>query len=125
MITTIIGGRLLKVKPGKTVVEFTSGEHGIRERGKYAFWTVILDKKMAGKQRLIGRARVALDPGERFRRMEREMVDCESPSDRKIYRKFWRMMKHAKYIRPATKREVDRWMNSHASDAKYAKWGNS
>lgn len=103
-----------------TLWYFSSGEHGRKEAGVYAFWTAVLEK---GK--LCGRALVTLPPGERFDRVRIEMRTAHLASDREAYARYWnlRLRKGAgiRFIRPASHREVKKWMDAHPKDARFAK----
>lgn len=102
---------------------FSSGAHGRKEAGLYAFWTVVLNRK--GKNRVWGRALTSLPPGDRFDRMRKEMISAKSKKAREAYRRIWQEVikagKLIRYIRPSTEKEIRKWMDGHSSDAKYAK----
>ena len=105
-----------------SIVSFTSGEHGEREKGDYAFWTVVFKKKKEGRDRIIGRAHVSLPPTDRFIRLEHEKEEG-SEEDQQGYSQLWddiEQGKNVKHIRPSTIQEINRWMFTHQSDAPYA-----
>jgi hypothetical protein len=72
---------------------------------------------------LIGRASLFLPPGDRFARIEHE-AERTTP-DGKEYSYLWKSFlqrgRNIKYIRPATKKEVWRWIYSHQKDAQFIK----
>jgi hypothetical protein len=105
-----------------TIATFKSGQHGKRERGDFFFWTAVIKNRKYPKNRIIGRAYALHNPGDRFDRMNKERLHASSKGDRKAYQKMWDVIgggKNLKHIRPATKKEVKRWADSHKSDAKY------
>ena len=109
-----IGKNIVPVMDGKTIATFTFGKAGEPDAGTYHFWTAVcIQKRMTddnGKSPLIwGRAKVGLDAGERFRRMEgvRGYASC------------WRTLKRVVYVRPSTMKEVRSWLDSHEGDADY------
>ena len=67
-----------------TLWHFSSGEHGRKEAGIYAFWTAVLARK--ARRKISGRALATLPPGDRFDRMRREMRGARA-ADRAAYRK--------------------------------------
>lgn len=101
-----------------TVVRFTSGAHGRKEAGKYAFW-VACGAGRDGTWNVIGRARVKLSPGDRFDRMWKEQRNAKKRSVRRAYARMVRMMKDINYIRPASKNEVERWIATHQKDSAF------
>ena len=105
-----------------TLWHFSSGEHGRKEAGIYAFWTAVLARKT--RRRIWGRALVTLPPGDRFDRIRREMREGRA-ADRAAYRRMWRELMQGgraiRYIRPASEREVHRWMKTHDRDARFAR----
>ena len=124
---TRVGPYLVQVVNAKfpTIVSFKGGAKGIRERGDFAFWTTVLKKRRGPKKgnRIWGRARLILPPGDRVDRMKKEMLYASDKNDRKIYRLWWTKViekgKNIKYIRPSSLPEVKKWMRSHQSDARY------
>lgn len=104
-----------------SIVTFSSGEKGRREKGHYAFWTAVVRRGKKG--RLWGRARLILSAGDRFDRMKYEMNNASDKEDRRIYRKhyvdFLGRGGNIKYIRPSTIKEICRWCDTHESDARY------
>jgi len=109
-----------------TIVQFSAGVHGKRERGDYCFWTARLKKPAkgarAGKRQLIGRAYAWLPPGDRFARMERESSGKTDASEyHYLWHSFLKRGQNIQYIRPSTRAEVQRWIDSHLSDAKFIK----
>lgn len=104
-----------------SLVYFSAGARGNKERGQFAFWTAVLKRKK--KNRVWGRSRPILPAGDRFDRMKREKLKAKSKSDRKAYGRMWDVMgrgRNIRYIRPSTLAEIQKWFKSHASDAKYA-----
>ena len=106
-----------------TLWHFSSGEHGRKEAGIYAFWTAVLARKVRGKGKVSGRALVTQPPGDRFDRIRREMREARA-ADRPIYRRIWLELikggRGIRYIRPASEHEVQRWMSTHERDARFA-----
>lgn len=103
-----------------SLVYFSAGARGNRERGHFAFWTAVLKRKK--KNRIWGRARPILPAGDRFDRMKLEKLKAKSKSDRKAYGRMWEIMgrgRNIRYIRPSTLAEITKWCKSHAPDAKY------
>lgn len=121
---TSVGGHCIPVVNAKfvTIVQFAGGEHGKREAGDFAFWTLRLKHQVAGerakKNWLIGRASVYLPPGERFCRIQGE---ANGKRAAKTYSYLWDTFiergANIAYIRPSTLREVNRWFATHKSDA--------
>ncbi len=107
-----------------TLWHFSSGEHGPKEAGIYAFWTAVLGtgKKAKG---LCGRALVTEPPGDRFDRIRREMRTARAKADRVAYARQWRELiergRAIRYLRPSTPEEVRKWMKGHEKDARFAK----
>ena len=107
-----------------TLWHFSSGEHGRKEAGIYAFWTAVLGtgKKAKG---LCGRALATEPAGERFDRIRREMRTARSKADRAAYARQWRVLiargRAIRYLRPSTAEEVRKWMKGHEKDARFAK----
>lgn len=115
---TKIAGRSIPVllRHGQTEVYFEGGAHGEGvEHGWFAFWTVVGEDEYGGWA-IIGRCYSHLPAGNRFRRIKRERHDAKTVEDRKAYAAIYRNLKTAWYVRPATVREVQRWMRSHESD---------
>jgi hypothetical protein len=106
-----------------SIVTFRGGAHGKKERGDFCFWTAVLKRPYNGKRKLIGRAYAFLDPGDRFDRMQYEMMIAATPEDRAAYREMWEHRlkggNNIDYIRPSTKREIERWLKTHRADANY------
>lgn len=108
---------------------FTSGAHGKKEAGVFAFWTAVLKKpqKLGKKKvrRIFGRALVTLPPGDRFDRMKREMLTMKKKEVRAAYRGHYvgllKCGKNIKCIRPSTEKEMRKWMKGHKADAKFAR----
>jgi len=73
--------------------------------GLWEFWTLF-----DGSRSVTGRCREGHDPGERFRKME---GDAE-------YDDAWEIAKAAIGIRPATRKAVVGWLNSHLENARFA-----
>ena len=124
MITAKVGKYSIPVNKWRfpTVAIFMSGKHGKRERGSFAFWTSVLKNRKYPKNRIIGRAYLSLNAGDRFDRINRERKYSKSIEDRKAYQKMWEVMgagKNIKYIRPSTEKEVKKWASSHKEDYKY------
>jgi hypothetical protein len=105
METTNIANRDVPIKPGaKTTVTF-SGEKGTDEAGAWEFWALVTSNWID-----VGRCRAGDDPGERWRRMGGE----------KGHERSAELAKRAEYLRPATARELEGWLNSHLKEAKFA-----
>ena len=117
---TRVGKRRIAVRRANypTLWHFTSGEHGRKEAGIYAFWSAVL-----GARKLCGRALVTLPPGDRFDRI-RGALRSGPAADRKAYAHHWNVLLRKgaaiRYIRPASPREVRRWMDAHPKDARFA-----
>ena len=126
-LTTQVGKSKIPVRGiHPTLGIFFSGERGRHERGLYLFWTAVLKPPYVdNRRRLFARSRILNDPGERFRRIEQERRTARTPRDRAAYEWQWtRLLRQGRgiaYIRPATRREVNRWFLSHREDHK----GNS
>jgi len=104
--TTSIGNRDVPIEPGELItVHFSAGHGGVAEAGAWEFWTAYKQKRG-----VTARCRQGADPGERFRRME----------GREAYKKYWEIAAAAEGIRPATQREVIKWLNTHPYDAQFA-----
>jgi hypothetical protein len=73
--------------------------------GVWEFWTLFDESRS-----VTGRCREGSDPGERFRRMEGE----------EDYEDAWNIALGAVEIRPATRKAVTGWLNSHLDDARFA-----
>ncbi|HYG56212.1 MAG TPA: hypothetical protein VD965_13030 [Burkholderiales bacterium] len=112
--TTRVGTYEIEVRQSNypTLWHFSSGERGRKEAGIYAFWTAVL-KPRAPRPKVSGRALVTLPPGDRFDRIRREA--------RAIWLELLERGRAIRYIRPATEREVQRWLASHAGDARFAR----
>lgn len=106
---TFVLGRSIPVKPGKSQVMFHAGRVGLRERGRYYFWTIVMvRRKWPRRFNATGRSRSTVrDAGERFRR---------GPSA--ISRRFYDETRPL-FARPASWREISAWMGSHIDDAKH------
>ena len=103
---TQIARRNIPIVAGDVItLQFSSGRCGEPEAGAWEFWTVFNEQL-----RSTARCRPRTDPGERFRRME------GLPE----YETHWTIAATAKAIRPATQREVIRWLSSHPEDAQFA-----
>jgi hypothetical protein len=107
-----------------SLLTFSGGAHGRKERGDYCFWTAVCKKPVDGKRKLTARALAYLPPGERFERIERDMQVAPSAEDRVVYRMLWhRLLREGaniKYIRPSTAKEIRGWLKTHPEDAMYA-----
>lgn len=122
MTTTKIGARRVPVAPGATVAHFSSGRLGRKEAGVYLFWTAIFCVgRGSNRSGVFGRAKAGLAPGERFRRMEKEMRTASSKEDRAAYRRMWRKLQRVVEVRPSKPNEVARWLSSHEEDAQFLK----
>lgn len=105
-----------------SLVTFASGQHGKKERGDYGFWAAVFKKAVGKKRKVWGRTLAHVDAGDRFRRIQKEIMVAPDKEDRKIYKNLWETMvggKNIAYIRPCTEREIKRWMATHLSDAKH------
>jgi hypothetical protein len=106
---TNIGGKAVPVRAGpKTIVHFSGGMHGLKEAGRWAFWTV----KGSDKKSLTGRCRPNEDAGKRFRDMETRPIEKNAW--------LW-VIKYAQHVRPALRKDVSRWLDKHPEDAGFAK----
>lgn len=127
MQTTRVGAVEIEVRNAKfcAVVNFAAGAHGVGERGHYCFWTAVLRRKKPGMKRkfIVGRARLWLPPGDRFDRMQYEMLTAARADDRAAYRRMWEFAleegRNIAYIRPAGPRELWLWIRTHEGDAKH------
>lgn len=109
MTETEIDGRLVPIEPGpKTIIKFSGGRGGPREAGYYEFWAAT---GPAGKN--VARCLLGADPGDRFRRMEGTAG----------YESGWVIARAADRLRPAAASELERWLNTHPDDARYAESG--
>lgn len=120
LTTTRVGRYTVKVRNPHhaSIVRFSSGVHGKKERGDFLFWTAV----RKDKRWTVGRAHWSLPAGDRFDRMKREMQNARTAEDRIAYARMWKEMgggKNIAYIRPATAAEVNRWIATHESDAKF------
>lgn len=112
-----------------SLVTFSSGEHGSREKGHFVFWSTVLKKAkhgLSGKRRkvIIGRARPYLSPGNRVDRMQQELKEARTKDDRAAYRYLWESMAekggNIKCVRPSTLKEIQLWIDTHyESDARF------
>lgn len=116
--TVKIGRRIVPLVKGKSIGIFEGGRKGIQEKGTYCFWTAVCLSKDKTRG-ITGRAASNLDAGERFRRMEKESKTAATASDRKAYKKLWKILQLVLYVRPANVSEVINWLNGHTEDAEY------
>lgn len=127
---TKVGYRLIKVRGHfATILKFSSGEHGKKEMGEFAFWTAVLKKKRRSKdrkrwiRRVTGRAQVGYSAGDRFDRTRFESKTARDQETRDAYHHLWYPVmgsgKNIAYIRPSTLREVRRWLAGHTKDAPF------
>jgi hypothetical protein len=122
-LTTQVGKHEVPVKgQHPTLGFFSGGARGRQEHGVYAFWTVVLKRPLATRERVcIARARVLLPPGERFTRMERERRTARRAAARNGYKYWWEVVLQegaaVAYIRPATRKEANHWVMTHPADA--------
>jgi len=108
--TTRIANRDVPIVNGELItIRFSAGHQGQEEAGIWEFWT-IFKKENGVVDKHFGRCRSGSDPGERFRRMEGEGE----------HEKAWKVASIADGVRPATKSEVELWLNSHKEDAQFA-----
>lgn|SRR3990167_6232144 len=118
-----VGKYIVPVKTSKAaIVHFSSGAQGKSESGDYSFWAAVI-KGSRGKKAIFGRARVGLDAGDRFDRMQYEQKTARSKADRVAYSNMWKMLgegKNIEYIRPVTTAELLRWIITHQSDFRFA-----
>jgi hypothetical protein len=105
MRTTTVAGRRIPIDDGVTTICFSRGRQGLSEAGPWEFWTL---EGSAGPP-FSGRCRPGDDPGKRFREIEQRSAEAA---------KFWPRVQAARRIRPATKEEVEGWLNNsdHADD---------
>src|SRR4029453_11252170 len=100
--TTEIDGRNIPIEAGEPpVVCFLRGASGEHEAGPWEFWSL---ESEAGKPKF-GGCRPRSDRGQRFR--------DTSPAELAEYREN---LATATKIRPATKSEVEGWLNAHKGD---------
>lgn len=125
MFTTKIGKVDVPVRDAHkpSLVWFDAGEHGksFGERGMFAFWAAVLKN---GKKTW-GRALVVLPIGDRMSRIERERRTAKTKEDRDIYARIWKSLgggKNVRYVRPCTSAEIGKWMKSHQTDARHARY---
>jgi hypothetical protein len=119
-ITSKVGMSKVKIKNAHfySIVTFSAGRKGKREAGDFAFWIAVVDRKKCVDRGVIARASLYYSPGERFDRMNRERK--KEPE----YNKIWKFLgggKKIKHIRPATGKEIYRWMKSHKEDSRFVK----
>jgi hypothetical protein len=104
--STTIAGRDVPIEPGDpTLVWFSPENPDDAMSGLWEFWTLFNESRS-----VTGRCRQGSDPGERFRRME-GLEDYEDA---------WEIALAATGIRPATRKAVTGWLNSHAESARFA-----
>lgn len=120
--TTKVGKHTIEIRNFRflSIVTFRKGAHGKEERGDFAFWTAKFKRVRHGKRRVICRAWVVRDAGERFRRICEEMRSAKEPEDRAVYGRLWAAMgggANIAYIRPSTVKEIKLWMCGHKADA--------
>jgi len=116
--TVKIGKRIVPLVKGKSIGIFDGGRKGKQEKGTYCFWTAVCLSKDQTRG-ITGRSTLNFDAGERFRRMERESKTATTASDRKAYKKLWKILQLVLYVRPANVVEVINWLNGHMEDAEY------
>lgn len=111
MRSTYVLGRRVPVKSGKSPVRFHAGRRGLKERGTFNFWTVvILRRKWPRLAKGVARTISTIgDPGERFRR-SRDSID----------KRFFDETRPL-FVRPATRCEISLWMGMHIADARYVR----
>ena len=115
-----LGNNIIPVVDGKTLAVFSAGRMGKKEAGVYYFWTAVcIEKKQMPV--IFGRALSKLDAGERFRRIGIEQKSSETAADRKAYAKMWKRLRGVICVRPATIKEVRKWLDSHEEDAQHLK----
>lgn len=126
MIKTKVGKHDVSVRDAHqpSIVWFDAGVHGksFGERGWFAFWTTVIG---SGKKKIWGRSLLCIPIGDRFTRMQKEQYTAKTKEDRKIYSDYWNVRlnrgKAVKYIRPSTTKEIEKWIQTHQSDAKFIK----
>lgn len=125
--TVTVGGKSIPLAADRTIVEFTSGENGPQEAGRYCFWCLYGEDEF-GPWTCSGRALDSLPPEDRFERFAKERLRefggsnlHNSAADRAAYEAMWRRLPSAKGMRAATYREVAHWMATHMEDAIYAR----
>jgi hypothetical protein len=96
------------------------------KNGVFAFWTAIYKEPVDGKKSVWGRAKIGMDAGDRFARMEYERkAKYISKDDQKVYERTWTVRLKAganlKMLRPSTEKEVLLWLDSH-SEPVFGKW---
>jgi hypothetical protein len=122
-IFTRIGKSLVPVRGYNrpSLVEFGSDPDDPSKAGMYCFWTAVLSVK--GKNKIIGRAKVVMPPGDRFDRMLREAKARYIPkADRPAYQQLWERMgggANVRYVRPSTSKEIERWMRAHENHRRF------
>lgn len=114
-----VGKREIPVVPlSQTLVTFSAGAHGRKEKGVYAFWHISGEDQW-GPWAVWGRARKGLSPGDRFDRMRIEQLEAKKSATRKAYARAFKMAQNGSQIRPATMREVAGWASTHEDDAQF------
>lgn len=100
-----------------TISCFEDGYGG--KMGVFAFWTAEFKKKVRGRNKIWGRARVGLPAGDRFDRMGRKSeLESVPKDDVPIYKALFNDMgkgRNIKLIRPSTDEEVYQWLKTHSS----------
>ena len=103
--STRIANRDVPLRSGDLVtLEFTAGRGGKDEAGRWEFWTPV-DSRAA----LTARCRPGVDPGKRFREME-----SGGPPH------HWEHASKCTALRPATRAEVQGWLDDKKADAPFA-----
>ncbi len=100
-----------------TIVQFRAGAHGRQERGDFCFWRIVFKHRAQsgsykGARGLIGRAAPFYPPGERFERLAREVPY--------LWDAVLERGANVQYIRPANRKEVQRWFDTHKKDDRFA-----
>lgn len=105
MRSTKINGRDIPILPGEAIgVSFAPGSPYPGDEGNWSYWTLFKDYRG-----ITGRWK-GDDPGERFRRMEGDPVHADA----------WSFACVATTLRPATRKEVESWLDTHLIEAAYA-----
>lgn len=103
---TKVAGRDVPIQQGDpTLVWFSQESPDDAMSGVWEFWTLFAESRS-----VTGRCREGCDPGERFRGMEGQ----------EDYEDAWQIAIAAIGIRPATRKAVTGWLNSHPENARFA-----
>jgi hypothetical protein len=105
-VMTKVAGRDVPIQQGNpTLVSFAQESPDDSMSGVWEFWTLFDESRS-----VTGRCREGCDPGERFRGMEGQ----------EDYEDAWTIAAAAIGIRPASRKAVTGWLNSHPENARFA-----